>query len=244
MIKTYRFCDKTGNEFPAVTAELMREIDRVAVNETGPNLLQMMENAGRNLASLTIELLGSGWKRARILVLAGGGGNGGGGICAGRHLANRSVDLSVVLTSPEHLSEVTTIQRDIFKSTSGQILNFDEVDFTKFDFIIDAMIGYGLKSEPRGIARDLIARTNSSDSPKLSLDIPSGIDATTGDKYGEAIRPDYTMTLALPKTGLRPDNAGQIYLADIGLTSEIYRRIGLPPVPSFEEKFVIKLDCR
>jgi len=74
----------SGMEVPAVTAEQMREVDRIAMQETGPNLFQMMENAGRNLAALSMELLGNGWQQASYLVLAGSGGNGGGGICAGR----------------------------------------------------------------------------------------------------------------------------------------------------------------
>ena len=69
----------SGMEVPAVTAEQMREVDRAAMEETGPNLFQMMENAGRNLAALSMELLGNGWQQASYLVLAGSGGNGGGG---------------------------------------------------------------------------------------------------------------------------------------------------------------------
>lgn len=244
MVKTFRFCDMAGCEFPAVTAELMREVDRIAVEETGPSLLQMMENAGRNLAGLTIDLLGAGWDKARILILAGGGGNGGGGICAARHLANRKADVSVILSSPDNLSDVTESQLGIYKFSSGQVLKPVETNFSNYDFIIDAMIGYGLKSDLHGIVRQLIVRTNDATGTKLSLDIPSGLDATTGDKYSDAILPDYTMTVALPKTGLRPENAGKIFLADIGLPGEIYNRIGLPPVPSFEEKFVIELNCR
>jgi NAD(P)H-hydrate epimerase len=75
-----RFFTHAGIEVPAVTADQMREVDRIAMEETGPNLFQMMENAGRNLALLAIEVLGRGWEKARIITLAGGGGNGGGGI--------------------------------------------------------------------------------------------------------------------------------------------------------------------
>src|SRR5215813_10687352 len=90
---------------PAVTAEEMREVDRVAVEETGPNLYQMMENAGRNLATLALEILGGYSNRCRILVLAGTGGNGGGGICAARHLANRGVPVVLSLAEAHRLSE-------------------------------------------------------------------------------------------------------------------------------------------
>ena len=59
------------------------------MQETGPNLFQMMENAGRNLAEMALERLGGDWQEARVVVLAGTGGNGGGGITAAHHLANR-----------------------------------------------------------------------------------------------------------------------------------------------------------
>jgi YjeF-related protein N-terminus len=83
-----RFGTDTGKEVPAVTAAQMREVDRIAIEETGPNLFQMMENAGSNLAAQALEALGVRWREALVVVLAGPGGNGGGGICAARHLAN------------------------------------------------------------------------------------------------------------------------------------------------------------
>ena len=86
-------------EVPSVTANQMREIDRIAVEETGSNLYQMMENAGRNLAIEVVDFLQEGWQKSNILILAGGGGNGGGGICAGRHLVNRNISVTVCLAS-------------------------------------------------------------------------------------------------------------------------------------------------
>jgi NAD(P)H-hydrate epimerase len=62
----------------------MREIDRIAIEDTGSNLFQMMENAGRNLALHALDVLGTDWRDRHTLVLAGAGGNGGGGICAAR----------------------------------------------------------------------------------------------------------------------------------------------------------------
>src|SRR5260370_12249145 len=85
-----QFITDKGVAVPTVTAAQMREVDRIAVEETGPNLFQMMENAGRNLAELAIELAGV---RARVLVLAGPRRNGGGGICAARPLPPHPVDL-------------------------------------------------------------------------------------------------------------------------------------------------------
>ena len=72
------FSTPSGVEVPTVTTDQMREIDRIAMEETGPNLFQMMENAGRNLAEMAMECLGATWRQAKIVVLAGSGGNGGG----------------------------------------------------------------------------------------------------------------------------------------------------------------------
>ena len=77
MIRT--FVTPTGILVPAVTTRQMSEVDRIAMEETGPNLFQMMENAGRNLALTAMEEMGAGWREACYLVLAGSGGNGGGG---------------------------------------------------------------------------------------------------------------------------------------------------------------------
>ena len=95
-----RFLTPSGMQLPAVTADGMREIDRIAIEEAGPNLFQMMENAGRNLALQAIEVLGPTWRERHVVVLAGAGGNGGGGICAARHLANRGADVTLVLAAP------------------------------------------------------------------------------------------------------------------------------------------------
>jgi NAD(P)H-hydrate epimerase len=90
-----------GIEVPSVTTEQMIEVDRVAMEETEPNLFQMMENAGRNLALQAIACLGENWQQANIVVLSGSGGNGGGGICGARHLANRGAKVKLCLSSPQ-----------------------------------------------------------------------------------------------------------------------------------------------
>lgn len=71
-----KFLTINGLEIPSVTAVQMTELDRIAIEETGPNLYQMIENAGRNLCMLTFDKLGSMWNKVKILVLARTGGNG------------------------------------------------------------------------------------------------------------------------------------------------------------------------
>lgn len=238
------FWTPAGVEVPAVTTDQMREIDRIAMEETGPNLFQMMENAGRNLAEMAIECLGANWRHARIVVLAGSGGNGGGGIVAARHLANRGVPVELCLAAPDKLGEVPAWQRKIFQSTPGKELLPRDLDKRQVSLILDALIGYSLQSAPRGVSADLINWANSSGAPLLSLDVPSGVDSTTGDAPGEFIRATWTMTLALPKTGLASGKVGHLTLADIGIPAATYRRIGLPYVPPFGSRFRVLLSMR
>src|SRR6056297_750352 len=91
----HSFRTSTGRSVTAVTAQEMRDVDRIAVEDVGLQLLQMMENAGRILA----------WhvRNARdgdVIVVAGNGGNGGGGLTCARHLANRKIPVQVVLDRP------------------------------------------------------------------------------------------------------------------------------------------------
>lgn len=142
------FFTATGIEVPAVTADDMREVDRIAMEETGPNLYQMMENAGRNLALMAIEFLRENWQKTKVVVLAGGGGNGGGGICAARHLANRGVDVRLLVAQSERLSKVPGWQRKIFQSAGGTEIDRSRLPEQRPDLILDALIGYGLNSAP------------------------------------------------------------------------------------------------
>ncbi len=237
-----KFKTKTNKIIPAVTTEQMREIDRIAMEETGPNLFQMMENGGRNLAELAMKLLGKKWKRAKIVILAGTGGNGGGGICAARHLANRNAQVFLYITNPQKLNEIVSWQRNIYRHAGGAEVDFAELRKIEPDLIIDAIIGYSLHGAPEGRAREFIYWANNSTAPILSLDVPSGIDATTGEKSGETIYPKWTMTLALPKTGLSKENSGVLYLADIGVPPAVYEKLGLKYVAPFEKDFVIPID--
>ena len=219
----------------------MREVDRIAIEETGPNLFQMMENAGRNFALESINLLGDGWPQARFLVLAGSGGNGGGGICAARHLANRGVDVTVCLADVDGLGEVPSYQLKVFQEAGGALAESGQAAFKGMDVILDALIGYSLRGAPDGISAELIEWTNDCDAPVLSLDVPSGVESTTGDTPGSVIRPNSTLTLALPKTGLTEVNSGEVILADIGIPAGVYRRIGLEYEFPFDGRFRVPI---
>jgi NAD(P)H-hydrate epimerase len=234
------FYTPDGTAVPTITAEQMREVDRVAVEEFGLGILQMMENAGRNLALHAMDMLADhGDAVSRVAVLAGSGGNGGGGLCCARHLHNRGLEVGVVLSkAPDELAGAARAQLDILYAAGVRPLEAAQarVAVSRAQLVVDALIGYSLRSAPRGRAAEWIelcnACTGQATCRVLSLDVPSGLNATSGETPGVAVRPDRTLTLALPKTGLR-DVPGDLYLADIGIPPEVYGRIGLSVPPLF-----------
>ncbi len=227
---------------PAVSAAQMRELDRIAVEETGPNLYQMMENAGRTLAEFSLERLGPSWRKAEILVLAGRGGNGGGGICAARHLANRGAQVQLCIAALDGLTEVTAFQRKLFTNAGGAELNPADLSMKlRSDLILDALIGYGLQSAPSGTAASLIEWAANAGAPIISLDVPSGLDATSGSVPGSVVRPSATLTLALPKTGLRSNLVGDLFLVDIGIPPAVCQRVVPDYAAPFGTRFWVRL---
>ena len=236
-----RFLTDEDIEVPAVTAAQMREIDRIAIEETGPNLLQMMEHAGRSLAREALDHLGERWRTAQVVVVTGTGGNGGGGICAARHLVNHGVQVRVCPLAPERTIGVTAFQRRIYLQAGGQEIAPADPSRARPTLIIDAILGYNLRGAPRPDAAALIRWAATSGAPVLALDVPSGVDATTGETPGDFIRATWTMTLALPKTGLRADLTGPLVLADLGIPAAVYHRLGIPYTLPFGPRFRVPL---
>lgn len=229
-----RFVTGTGIEVVAITTDQMRQVDRVAIEVTGPNLYQMMENAGRNLAQATIEVLGDNWRWAQVAVLAGPGGNGGGAICAARHLANRDVDVIVVITDAERITPVPAYQLEIYRAAGGVVAALTDLDRLRPDVVLDGIIGYSLQGAPLGEALQMIEWAGRAGCPAISLDVPSGVDSTTGVAGGACVRPVLTMTLALPKTGLVPARTGELQLADLGIPRAVYEALGISYRAPFE----------
>lgn len=210
-----------------LTREEMVEVDRVMVEDLHIELVQMMENAGRQLAHLVIAL----HRPVTAIVLAGSGGNGGGGLVAARHLANRGVATTVVLGTPaERLTPVPAHQLDILQRMGVPVL--DRPSSTA-DVVIDALVGYSLRGAPRGRVAELVGAVPSIGGVVVALDAPSGVDVTDGSTPGAVVHADATLTLALPKRGLRDHPCvGALYLADISVPPAVYGPLGATP-PDF-----------
>lgn len=217
-----------------ITSTDMVEVDRVMIDDLHIELLQMMENAGRNLARLVLDLHAPD----RVAIAAGSGGNGGGGLVAARHLANAGVEVTVTTTRPD-LSPVPMHQLDILNRMGVEVT--DELD-EDADVIIDAIIGYSLLGAPRGRSAELIDDINLGDSIVISLDTPSGLDVTTGAVPGLVVQADATLTLALPKIGLADASAvGDLYLADISVPRAVTEAYGAS-APDFRSGPILRLD--
>ncbi len=235
---TNHFTTVDGIKIPAITTEQMIEIDRIAIEETGPNLYQMMENAGRSLAITIIELL-SEIPEPYIIILAGTGGNGGGGIVAARHLLNRNYNVSLAVTDKSKMNDVPKKQFEMFLNANGVVI--ENLKYENPDIIVDALIGYSLSNAPRGKSLQFIEWANNKHAIKISLDVPSGIDATTGNDFGTYFNATTTMTLALPKTGLTKEKCGKLLLVDIGISKSIYSKMGTKYNSPFKRDYVIPL---
>jgi NAD(P)H-hydrate epimerase len=219
---------------PALTTDQMRDVDRAMVEDMHIELVQMMENAGRNLAQLAI----TRFSPTTVTILAGPGGNGGGGLVAARHLANRGCQVQVVLSEPDRLTPVPAHQADILARMGVSLASRPATA----DLVIDALIGYSLRGDPAGTAAELITWANDHTAPVLALDAPSGLDLTTGVVGTPAVWATATLTLALPKVGLLDaPSVGELYLADISVPSLVYERIGVAVPELFRQSSLLRI---
>jgi len=219
-----------------VNSKQMREIDRVSMKKFGVSIFQMMENAGRNLARFVSSKLNP----KNVVILYGKGNNGGGGLVAARHLAIHGVNVSIVGASRKNNKSVEH-QLGILGEMNIKPKNY----VGKADVIIDALLGYSIKGNPLGKYAELIERANimkRKGTKIVSLDLPSGLDPDSGKCYDPCINADYTITLALPKIGLKKSKvAGKVYLANIGIPLEVYRTLKINVTKYFKDKDIISV---
>jgi NAD(P)H-hydrate epimerase len=229
---------------PSLTTGQMVDVDRLMIDVYGIQLVQMMENAGANLAKLARRMLGGDIQSRQIAMLCGAGNNGGGGMVAARHLSNWGAEVQVKLVAdPARLKEAPAHQWRILEAM--QLAGNYEPDLEACDLVIDAILGYGLAGDPRGQIADWITRINTAGRPSLALDVPSGLDASTGIPGAPCLRATATLTLAMPKTGLLVPSAlpyvGALYLADIGVPPALYDRLGIQAPPIFAYDSIVEI---
>lgn len=206
-----------------VTAEMMRELDRRAVEECAIPGVVLMENAGRAVFDLIAERYGP-VRGAPFRVLCGVGNNGGDGFVVARHLhlAGAHVTLNVA-GDPEKIKGDARIDFDLMVRLGVR----PQAALPSAGIKIDALLGTGLKDAPRGVYAEAIRWMNVDGAPTVAVDIPSGVDSDTGATPGEAVRAAATVTFGYPKLGLflspGADCTGDLIVRDIGFDWEALR---------------------
>jgi NAD(P)H-hydrate epimerase len=192
----------------------------------GISLLQLMENAGHNVAS---NIASRFEPSRRVAIFCGLGGNGGDGFVAARHLLSLGFQVTVILagrsrdilhecakanfTSLQFLSSIAVIELD----DSSAIPKIDA------DIIVDALLGTGTKGRLKPPIPQLVETINELNGFKLAVDIPTGIDSDTGETLGPTVKADVTVTFHAAKTGLANAKkyVGELVVADIGLPRQL-----------------------
>ncbi|MEZ5980159.1 MAG: NAD(P)H-hydrate epimerase [Planctomycetota bacterium] len=223
---------------PLATAAQMRAVDRAAIEEWGISGAVLMETAGRACAARLERLATDGACAREALVLCGPGNNGGDGFVIARTLAawgwRATVWFAGVLEPRTRFSEETRTNLALCErlGLAPQVLGGDEAELVRFataaeaaarsgGVAVDAVFGTGLARAVAGVQREALRRLAASHASVLAVDVPSGLDADTGESLG-AVRPArWTTTLAALKPGLLTPTgrelAGEVELAEIGI---------------------------
>lgn len=207
---------------PLLTSDQMRVLDRNAIETLGIPGIVLMENAARSVLE-AIEERYEDVAELAIAVICGPGNNGGDGFALARQLHLRGAEVDVILLSEsEKLKGDALTNFRLLEPLGVNVMSWDEnVLLDDYDLLIDAIFGSGSDRAPEGNFRDAIHAMNESTVPVVAIDIPSGVDASTGRVPGEAVLATLTVTLQCAKVGLvlppGRDYAGDLLVAPISI---------------------------
>ncbi|MCV6639442.1 NAD(P)H-hydrate dehydratase [Candidatus Albibeggiatoa sp. nov. NOAA] len=213
--------------FPLYRATQVRELDRIAIADMGVSGVCLMERAG----SAAFHLLETKWPKAnRIIVICGIGNNGGDGYVLARLAFLAGYDVTVLqLGDIKKLKGDAKIVYDAMTEVGLSVQVFAEKKLSVVDVVVDALLGTGLSREVRGEWKEVIEGINRCQCPVLSLDIPSGLHADTGNVMGAAVHAQATISFIGLKQGLftaeGPEYCGEICFDDLKVPAEIYKQI-------------------
>ncbi len=221
-----------------VTSEQMREIDRNAIEKRGIPGLDLMERAGTAVARCALELIDGGRLRRNVLLFAGKGNNGGDAFVAARYLEAAGVKTKTVLLcgrnevkgdALENLMRLESVGAGICVAKTLEELENLKEGAEGVDLVVDGILGTGVKGKASGHLAEAIFFINGLHKMVVAIDVPSGLDATSGRASGIAVRASSTVTMGLPKLGLVMadglEYSGRVRVADIGLPEDMVRGI-------------------
>jgi hydroxyethylthiazole kinase-like uncharacterized protein yjeF len=221
----------------AVTSKVMQDIDRAAQEEHNIPGITLMENAGEAAAACALEMLGAAPDEKKVLVVCGKGNNGGDGFVIARKLLEKGIGVTTyTLCGANRLKADPLINFNRLRDIKAEVVIIDREglqkmrgDLSRSDLIIDSIFGTGFKGRPDDMAGAAIEAINSSGKKVLAVDVPSGLDATTGRCGGECVKADRTVTFGLPKTGFfeasGPGHSGKLVVKNIGFPDSLLENL-------------------
>ena len=228
-----------------LTTDECRRVDRLATEQYGLPSLILMENAGRSVAELATELMDPAVDTPSVLILAGHGNNGGDGFVAGRHLSTIGVRVGIILALPEdQMSGDARTNLAICRKFGIPIkihnpekpmaaLRSLPAWFAKPAVVIDALLGIGQQGnlrEPYAALAGMCNQLGDEGAAILAVDVPTGLNADTGDASPVCVRAHLTVCLVAPKPGMfqgdGPGACGNPVVGDIGVPYELVERFG------------------
>jgi ADP-dependent NAD(P)H-hydrate dehydratase / NAD(P)H-hydrate epimerase len=184
----------------------------------------LMERAGVEMARATLEHFGS-LEGRRVLVVAGGGNNGGDGFVMARELHRAGADVAIFATKDEYEDD-PRVNFEALQNLNVRFVDADgfEDELEAADLVVDALLGTGFQGEVREKEAGFIEQINASAAAVVAVDVPSGVDGSTGEVWGAAVHADLTVCAHAAKLGcvVSPgyEYSGEVAVADIGIPPE------------------------
>jgi hydroxyethylthiazole kinase-like uncharacterized protein yjeF len=221
-----------------LTAAEMREVDRLTTERHRVPSLTLMETAGKSVAEFVRSQFPD-FARRPIVVLCGKGNNGGDGFVVARHLRKMGAKPHVFLfADPREVKGDAATNLKRWKQAGGKVtvirdsaaLNSAKIDFGKDAITVDALLGTGTRGPVEGLLREVIDRIDSQAKAIVAVDIPSGLQADTGEVQGAAVVANHTVTFTAPKPGFflgeGSRNVGHLLVRDIGSPRQLIEETG------------------
>jgi NAD(P)H-hydrate epimerase len=209
---------------PLLTSEQMRALDKHAIDEIGIPGMVLMENAARSVIE-EIEECFDDVEFLSVAVICGPGNNGGDGFAIARHLHLRGADVDVFLVcDPKELKGDALTNYKLLEPIGLDPIPWnenEEISLAEYNLVIDALFGTGTVHKPEGKYLRAVEAINDSPAFVIAVDVPSGVDATTGEVPGAAVFADVTVTFQCAKSGLvlppGRDYVGDLVVAPISI---------------------------
>lgn len=209
------------------TASAASEIDRLAINQYGYKGLELMQRAGQSAFEL-IEAQFEAEQKPRILILCGAGNNGGDGYVIATLALQKQWNVTLIASVQAKTDDAKTVA-DLFLQAGGEITQFEQWQKDKaknqFDVVVDALLGIGLKNNPKASIAELVDYANDLTALKVAIDAPTGVDCDTGQCFSPYFEADITISFIVNKFGLMTADglqaSGELFVDDLGVQQQI-----------------------